>query len=573
MEEKKIIYQTFPRLFGNRNLSNIPGGSLLQNGTGKMNDYTDRALQAIRELGCNYIWFTGLIQHAQRTDYSAFGIPGGNPHVIKGEAGSPYAITDYYAVDPDLAVDVEKRMDEFDDLVERTHRNGLKMIIDFVPNHVARQYKSTLKPESVIDFGENDHAEFAFHPQNNFYYIPGHPFTPSFDLGYGGGAYVEMPAKATGNDCFHASPNVNDWYETVKLNYGIDYSDGSRHFDPIPDTWTKMLHILLYWSEKRIDGFRCDMAHMVPIEFWEWVIPLVKRQYPEIIFIAEIYTPALYREYLFRGHFDYLYDKVGLYDTLRAITAGHAPASAITSQWQALEGIQQRMVNFLENHDEQRVASEYFAEDAWKAIPALIVSAMMNVNPFMLYFGEELGEHGMDAEGFSGKDGRTSIFDYWGLDKIARWNNDGKWDNARLTQQECALRTLYAKILTDCNREKAIAKGAFFDLMYANYENDQFNPDKQYAFLRKEDGVLILVIVNFDRKEINSGVWIPNHAFDFLQIEPGEYETEELLSGKLDRRLITPEQRFSCSIGPHSGLIIKIKLLTPNREKNKKTKM
>lgn len=74
-------------------------------------------------------------------------------------------------------------------------------------------------------------------------------------------AYKEYPAKATGNNRFDAYPNINDWYETVKLNYGIDYQNGNTpHFNPIPDTWTKMLDILLFWAGKNIDGFRCDMA-------------------------------------------------------------------------------------------------------------------------------------------------------------------------------------------------------------------------------------------------------------------------------------------------------------------------
>lgn len=571
MEEKKIIYQTFPRLFGNKCVTRKPNGTLAENGCGKMNDYTDSALQAIRKTGFNYIWYTGIIQHAQCTPYDCYGIPKGNPHIIKGMAGSPYAITDYYAVDPDLATDVSRRMEEFEALTERSHRNGLKVIIDFVPNHVAREYHSVQKPESVADFGANDHSEFSFHPQNNFYYMPGQGFAPHIYLGSGDEQYHEMPAKATGNDCFHAFPDKNDWYETIKLNYGVNYATGERCFEPIPDTWTKMLHILLYWSEKHIDGFRCDMAHMVPIEFWEWVIPRVKHQYPDIIFIAEIYSPELYREYLYRGHFDYLYDKVGLYDTLRAIVEGKTPASAITSQWQALEGIQSRMVNFLENHDEQRGASDFFAGDPQKLIPALIVSATMNVNPFLIYFGQELGEKGMEAEGFSGKDGRTSIFDYWSLDTMIRWNNNGKWDETLLTEDEKKLRSCYTKVLTACNQEKAISEGLFFDLMYVNYDSPGFNPQKQYAYLRKYEDELLIIIVNFDDTAIAPSVRIPRHAFDFMNITPDKYFSHEILSGEERILSVLPDEPVVYPIKPHSGVMIKINLQTPNREKNKKT--
>lgn len=560
MEEKKIIYQTFPRLFGNTCTNRQQNGLLTENGSGKMNDYTDAALESIRKLGFNSIWYTGIIRHGQCTDYSRYGIPTGNPHIIKGAAGSPYAITDYYAVDPDLATDVNRSMEEFEALVDRSHRNGLNVIIDFVPNHVARQYHSTQKPESVADFGANDHPEYAFHPQNNFYYIPGQEFAPHIYLGEGSGQYHEMPAKATGNDCFHAFPNQNDWYETVKLNYGVNYATGERCFEPIPDTWTKMLHILLYWSEKQIDGFRCDMAHMVPIEFWAWVIPLVKRQYPDIVFIAEIYSPELYREYLFHGHFDYLYDKVGLYDTLRAIVEGKTPASAITQCWQALDGIQNRMVNFLENHDEQRAASDYFAGDPQKLIPALIVSATLNVNPFLLYFGQELGERGMDAEGFSGIDGRTSIFDYWSLDKIIRWNHNGKWDEELLSDSEKTLRGLYRKLLIACNREKAIARGSFFDLMYVNYDSPGFNPEKQYVYLRKHESELLVILVNFADEAVTPTIRIPQHAFDFMEITPGEHHAIELLSDTHSTLSLQPDCPFAYTVKPHSGVLLKMEL-------------
>ncbi|MGL4292980.1 MAG: alpha-amylase family glycosyl hydrolase [Bacteroidales bacterium] len=568
---KIIIYQTFPRLFGNQKLHPQANGSITDNGCGKMNDYNNAALRSIAKLGCNFIWYTGLIQHAQRTDYSTYGIPKGNPYVIKGEAGSPYAISDYYAIDPDLATDPLQRMEEFDALVSRTHANGLKMIIDFVPNHVARQYKSLLKPNTLADLGATDHIEYPFHPQNNFYYIPNQEFAPHIDLGCGACQYHEYPAKATGNDCFHAYPGSNDWYETIKLNYGIDYSTGYRCFEPTPDTWTKMLHILLYWSEKGIDGFRCDMAHMVPVEFWEWAIPLVKKQYPGVIFIAELYSPELYRDYLFRGHFDYLYDKVGLYDTLRATIGGHAPASAITACWQNLEGIQDKMLNFLENHDEQRIASDFFAGDARKAIPALIVSATMNTNPFMIYFGQELGERGMDAEGFSGKDGRTTIFDYWSIEKMIRWNNNGKWNNEKLTGEELALRKIYSTILCACNREKAICRGLFFDLMYANNLSDSFNPQKQYAYLRKHEEELIVCLVNFDDKDVECGIRIPEHAFEYLQIKPGSYEGFDLISGEIKDYHLTNQELFLSPVSAHSGRMIRFDLSKPNREKNKKT--
>lgn len=483
--EKMIIYQVFPRWFGNTKTKLIRNGSLAENGVGKFSDFTPLALSKIKELGTTHIWYTGVIEHATKTDYTAYHIQKDHTAVVKGKAGSPYAIKDYYDIDPDLADHVENRMEEFEALVARTHEAGMKVIIDFVPNHVARQYHSDAQYNFIEELGQNDNTSKAFDPNNNFYYIPGQPLTLPFTDDDDGLQYSEFPAKATGNDRFDAFPTYNDWYETVKLNYGVDYLNGrSKHFNPIPNTWYKMLDILRFWAGKKIDGFRCDMAEMVPVEFWEWAIPLVKKDYP-VIFIAEVYNPALYRSYIFTGHFDYLYDKVGLYDTLRAVICGQAPASNIPACWQSLEGIQSHMLNFLENHDEQRLASDFFAKDPAAGISGLLVSALMNTNPFMIYAGQELGERGMDEEGFSGLDGRTTIFDYWSVSTLRNWKNGGKFDGGKLTDLQKQLRQQYITILNIAQNEPAITQGDFFDLMYANEKNRFFNNRNQYAFLRK----------------------------------------------------------------------------------------
>ena len=508
MNDKLIIYQLLPRLFTNTNSNCVPNGTIEQNGCGKLNDITETVLNSIATLGITHIWYTGVIEHATKTDYSSFGIRPDNPHIVKGNAGSPYAIKDYYDIDPDLAEKVPERMKEFEALVKRTHDCGMKVIIDFVPNHVARQYHSDAAPAGVKDFSADDNMNVFFSPNNNFYYIPRQKFSPSFDLGNGEDAYMEFPAKASGNDCFNAFPNQYDWYETVKLNYGIDYGDGSTHFDPIPDTWKKMLNILRFWAAKGIDGFRCDMAHMVPVEFWTWAISAVKEKYPSIIFIAELYDVGIYRDYIYRAGFDYLYDKVGLYDTLRAIVCGQESATAITYRWQELDSIKEHMLNFLENHDEQRIASDYFAGNPWKAIPALVVSACMGSNPLMVYFGQELGERGMDAEGFSGQDGRTTIFDYWSVDTVRRWRNGGKFDGQMQTEDEKRLQALYRRILTLCNTEASIRRGSFFDLMYANRGGWRFNEHRQYVFLRKWGKEVLLGVVNFDPQRVDIAVAI-----------------------------------------------------------------
>ena len=560
MKQKIIIYQVLPRLFGNDNSRCVPHGDKRTNGCGKLSDFTTQALNEIKELGCTHVWFTGVIEHATQTAYENIGIPADHPAVVKGKAGSPYAIKDYYDIAPDLADNPAHRMNEFENLVKRTHRAGLKVIIDFVPNHVARQYHSDVQLPEVAQLGQEDDETQVFAPHNNFYYIPHTAFQGNFDLQNGANVpYFEMPAKATGNDCFTASPGRNDWYETVKLNYGVDYGTGYKHFVPIPRTWQQMLHILHFWASKGIDGFRCDMAEMVPVEFWAWAIGRLKHNYPEILFIAEVYQPALYRSYLQEGGFDYLYDKVGLYDTLRAVACGYGSATAISGCWQSLNGLEQRMLNFLENHDEQRIASDFFAGNPEKGIPALIASACMNTNPFMIYFGQELGERGMDSEGFSGCDGRTTIFDYWSVDSVRCWRNKGKFDGRLLTPQQKELREFYHRVLTLCNREKAIREGLFFDLMYVNHNGWRFNEHRQYTFLRKADNELLFIAVNFDNDPVHVAINLPSHAFDYLQVAQQEScQAVDLLTGCTEELSLLPYRATEFSIPAHGGRIWKI---------------
>ena len=534
---KIIIYQVFTRLFGHRSNNPVVNGTIEENGCGKLNDFTPSALKKIRELGVTHIWYTGVIRHATMTDYSRYGIPRQHPAVVKGRAGSPYAITDYYDIDPDLAVDVERRMEEFEQLVTRTHRAGLKMIIDFVPNHVARQYKSICKPAGVRDLGEDDNPNEGFNPaRNNFYYCPGQAFMPYFDLYHGEKEpYQEMPARATGNDCFHNAPGMNDWYETVKLNYGVDYyAGGVGHFEPIPNTWQKMLDILLFWAGKGVDAFRCDMAEMVPADFWAWATTRVREQYPDIRFIGEVYNPNEYRHYIASG-FDYLYDKVGMYDAMRDVVCHRRDTDAITWAWQQTDDIRDHMLYFLENHDEQRVASDFFAGSGEKAVPALVVNALMQQNPFMLYFGQEWGERGMDAEGFSGRDGRTTIFDYWSLQP--RFNE--------LTQ-------IYNKVLNIARSEKAVSEGLMFDVMYANQQYRQ-----QYAFLRKADKETLFVVANFADVPVTIDITIPDHAFDYLNLLEKAYKTVDLLSGTQVSLVLIRDQQVSIALPPRGAVVYK----------------
>lgn len=555
--DKAIIYQIFTRLFGNTNTTRKHNGTLTDNGCGKLNAFTPAVLRRIKELGATHVWYTGVIRHATTTDYTRYGIPRQHPAVVKGNAGSPYAITDYYDIDPDLATNVDKRMNEFESLVKRTHKAGLKMIIDFVPNHVARQYKSTAKPKGIADFGENDNTGMQFSPQNNFYYCPEQSFAADIDLYHGEELpYEEFPAKATGNDCFGNRPGRNDWYETVKLNYGVDYCDAggvSTHFSPTPDTWKKMLDILLFWAGKGVDAFRCDMAEMVPSAFWQWVTTEVRKKHHNVKFIGEVYNPGRYREYINAG-FDYLYDKVGMYDSVRGVVCGHRSATDITRQWQKNDDIADHMLYFLENHDEQRIACDFFAGDARKGIPALMTSALMRTNPFMLYAGQEYGERGMDEEGFSGRDGRTTIFDYWSVDSLIH----GYSIRRQLTKEEKSIEATYKKVLNIATSEKAVTGGKFFDLMYVNPTSADFNADRQYVFLRSNEDDLMIVLANFSDENSDCKINIPQHAFNYLNLKQGIMEGTDLLNGEKIAITLSDTDPLNLSVEAWSGRVIKI---------------
>lgn len=504
-KDKLMIYQMLPRLFGNTRSQNIPFGTIEQNGSGKFNDINQKAIDGIKELGLTHVWYTGVIAHASLTDYSKYGIPTADADVVKGRAGSPYAIRDYYDVDPDLAVDVKNRMKEFEALLERTHKNGLKVIIDFVPNHVARSYESKAKPAKVIDFGAQDDKTVAYHPRNDYYYVPGKNFVAPVDTNVNDGLaslkdgrFSESPAKATGNNVFSEAPSKNDWYETVKLNYGVDYQNNNQtHFDPIPPVWTKMRDILVYWSNKGVDGFRCDVAEMVPVEFWNWVIPELKKVKPSLVFIGEAYDPTAYETYLTKGKFDYLYDKVGLYDGLKRLMRNeeHAKTADIDHVWQVESAtFGNKMLRFLENHDEERIASKAFAANPWLAVPAMVVSATLSGGPVMLYSGQEVGEKAEGISGFSGDDGRSTIFDYWGVPALQQWVNNGKYDGALLSDEQKALRAFYAKLFHIAGQSDAIVSGKHYNLPLENN-------NRAYAYFRYTAKERMLIVVNFNREQ------------------------------------------------------------------------
>ncbi len=564
-DNKLVIYQLLPRLFGNKVALNKTYGTIAENGCGKFNDINDLALTKLKELGASHVWYTGVLRHATMTAYPQAGLPADDADVVKGRAGSPYAVKDYYDVDPDLAVNKKNRLEEFRALVKRTHDHGLKVIMDFIPNHVARSYHSDAKPAGVVDLGAHDDDTKTFAPNNNFYYLPGYPFVvpagyqPLGPLKGPGedGKYQENPAKATGNDVFSATPSVNDWFETVKLNYGVDYKHARQpHFDPIPDTWLKMRDILTYWARQDVDGFRCDMAEMVPVEFWAYVIPEIKKVKPGIIFLGEAYDAKTYETYLTKGHFDFLYDKVGLYDGLRRLMRQEGTTDDITHVWKTeSRGFGSHMLRFLENHDEQRIASKEFAGDPRRAIPAMTVSATLGSGPVMLYMGQEVGEPALGNEGFSTADGRTTIFDYWGVPQWQKWLNQGKMDGAKLSEEQRRLRDFYQRLLKLAGSSEAIRRGQFYELQDANNLSKEYDQHKLYAFLRYTKGQQVLVVVNFsDTKSYSPTLLIPSEVLQRMGLDPQRvYTYRDLLNGGEAR------PGLNLTLEPLAALVLEIK--------------
>jgi glycosidase len=569
---KPVIYQLFVRLFGNRSTAMVPNGTKEENGCGTFNDINKDALDSIKKMGISHIWYTGVIEHAVAADYSAYGIYNDYPEIIKGRAGSPYAIKNYYNVNPDLATDVDNRMKEFEDLVSRTHAAGMKVLIDFVPNHLARVYRSgSVNKYGSGDFGVLDQKGVPFSSENDFYYLPGEELKLPDELNKKAALteyrknpspYREFPARVTGNDCFSPSPGINDWYETVKLNYGVDYrNDRKTYFDPVPPVWEKMKNIILFWAGKNIDGFRADMAEMVPLEFWEWLIPQIKKQYPEMIFIAEIYRPELYKGYIERGNFDYLYDKVGFYDSVRNIIEGKSDTKAITQCWQQIGDLEKKMLRFLENHDEQRIASKYFASDPWKALPGMVLAATMNSGPLLLYFGQETGEPAEGCSGFSGDDGRTTIFDYWAVPNHQKWMNKGAFDGNMLPESLAALRKSYTDITRLCSEHDLFSHGSFYDLMWVNEDLHNQTLGKIYAYLRYNVKDVSLIILNFGYNNFDDlQLFIPEDAFAAMKLkkEAEAYLQLEYPSGNPDIKasFMCMNEIIGFSISSLSALIL-----------------
>jgi len=565
--QKPVVYQIFTRLFGNTEETLVPWGTLEQNGVGKFNDITDTALIALRDMGVTHVWYTGVPHHAMIGDYREFGIDQDDPDVVKGRAGSPYAVKDYYDVNPDLAVNPAQRLEEFQALIARSHSHGLKVIIDIVPNHVARHYRSTAKPAGVEDFGAGDDTSVEYARHNNFYYVPGeafqvpdipHDFRPlgGAEHPLSDGQFAENPAKWTGNGARAAQPDFNDWYETVKINYGVR-PDGSYDFprlpegydqqpasahaafwaqQDVPDSWKKFRDIAHYWLAMGVDGFRYDMAEMVPVEFWSYLNAGILQQYPDAFLLAEIYNPVEYRPYIFSGKMGYLYDKVGLYDTLRGIIEGRQSTDDIAAARNDVADISEHMLNFLENHDEQRIASAQFAGAAERGIPAMVVSATLNKAPVMIYFGQEVGEPAGSDAGFGSKS-RTTIFDYAGVPAHQAWMNHGAFDGGLLSAGQKALREQYRQLLRFTVGASAL-RGEFFDLHQVNVDEGRNYRSPLFSFARWDDHQRLIVVANFsEASSPEFTLVLPAALIEAWQLGDGDYDLVDQLGADKPVRL------------------------------------
>ena len=576
------IYQLFVRLFGNTNETRKQNGTLVENGVGKFADINDAALAAIREMGFTHIWLTGVLQQATATDYSEFGHPADDTDLLKGLAGSPYAIKDYFDVCPDYAINPAKRLEEFQELIGRVHGHGLKAIIDLVPNHVARSYGSCVKPD--CDFGSSgggagagdDRTKF-FDPHNNFFYLTpdanGPPLRlPTFRDGVALSPTCQLPGancdgffegeetfgRVTGNNCVSWTPQLHDWYETIKLNYGFDFTDPAKSVreypnawspeKPLPDTWKKVDQVIAYWQSLGVDGFRCDMAHMIPPEVGAWAIAQARRRQPDVFFMGEAYDddpakvpgsdPVVSQLNFGRGNvlfdllnagFNAVYD-APVYRALKRIYDGSGWANDIDREI-ADEFICHNSVRYAENHDEVRLA----ARREWGAVgmevgrPVSAILYGLSRGAIMLYNGQEIGEPAEGSEGFASDDARTSIFDYWSMPEFTKWVNDHRYDGARLSPEQKKLREFYSRLINLVG-EPAFSDGKFFPLNPANRDNPAFGrlPGEQasghwlYAFLRydplSEQRFLVVANLHPSLALHDTRVHVPQEARHFLDL-------------------------------------------------------
>ena len=574
---RPIIYQLFVRHFSNCEEAGVEWGSIDQNGCGKFNQISEEALESLAHLGVTHIWLTGVLRHATQTSYDQ--LPSQEQTIVKGIAGSPYAVVDYFDVDPDLAENVNDRLVEFASLMIRCRKFGLIPLIDFIPNHVSRAYHS-----EHHDFGEGDDHKTFFNKNQGYYYLQPDPSIPAPPLKLPDGYFSGEKdfGRVTGNNCVSWAPSPFDWYETIKLNYGYDFVAGlgSLHSlphwlslkDDVPRTWQIMDDVITFWQKLGIGGFRCDMAHMIPMDFWKWEISRARVRMPGVFFIAEAYNDNMKTtfgdptEALIDAGFEGVYD-ADAYHLAKAVYENGAWANDFDRLFNRPTMMQRHGVRYIENHDEVRVSSP----KAWAGIGDKIIISMMTLlyassqAPILLYNGQEVGEKAEGPGGFGGNDGKTSIFDYTHLNQLQLWVAKGKFDGSSMGEREKEIHHLHSRILKVMSHP-AMVDGEFYGLNWANMQNMTFGREPGetssghwvYAMLRKDphSKKCLMIVCNLSPtlNFYNLKVYIPRNALDWCQLFTDRVRMIDLISEdiseSIQRTSELSELGFVCPLKP-----------------------
>ena len=327
----------------------------------------------------------------------------------------------------------------------------------------------------------------------------------------------------------------------------------------VPDSWVKFRDIALYWIGKGVDGFRFDMAEMVPVEFWSYMNSAIKMANPEAFLLAEIYNPRAYRDYIILGQMGYLYDKVDLYDTLKPIMQGTGSTDDLVPILQRFADIEHHLLHFLENHDEQRLAHPEFAGSAEKGKPAMVVSATIGSSPIMIYFGQEVGEDGSEKTGF-GDPSRTTIFDYAGVPAHQRWMNGGRFDGGQSTAAEKALREFYRRLLSFAAQSQAV-RGGFAEIHSVNRSANAGYHDKLFSYVRHSDEEKLVIVANFSTERSGDlGLIIPAATVAQMGLTDGEHVLVDQLYEQARTKLVITggTGRLKVSLNGLESVILKV---------------
>ena len=230
-------------------------------------------------------------------------------------------------------------------------------------------------------------------------------------------AFDELPADAS------------DWTSNEHAAFWEDKD--------VPDSWIKFRDIALLLDRQR--RRRLSLRHGGNGTGRVLELPQLdvsRRQTRTLSCWPRSTTPTLYRDYMRLGRMDYLYDKVGLYDTLKLVMQGKESADAIAPVHADVLDIEEHMLHFLENHDEQRIASPDFAGDANRGRPAMVVSALLSRSPTMLYFAQDVGEPGDGDAGFGDPTRTTHLRLLGGTLSPALDERRCKFDGGALTAEE-----------------------------------------------------------------------------------------------------------------------------------------